>query len=92
MKSQHTALIQFPQFFYQDVLNGKARYFLQKSPEVPVYLCTEEHQDELFKHLRDILHRTRTPANFTDEVDFIMEVMFPEVGITIADLSKHTKR
>ncbi|XP_051534434.1 PWWP domain-containing DNA repair factor 3B-like [Myxocyprinus asiaticus] len=64
------------------VRNGKpSKWFPQKSSSrVPVYLDSEE-QDTLFAYLKAVLHRTPTQLNFTDEVQFICGVLFPEAII-----------
>ncbi|XP_019735391.1 PWWP domain-containing protein MUM1-like [Hippocampus comes] len=64
-----------------DVLKGKPRYFKHECQRVPVYLDTEEHRDVLYRHLRGIADREGTPNNIVDEVDFLMDVLFPEAII-----------
>lgn len=51
---------------------------------MPVYLDTEEHRDVLFRHLRGIVGREGTPNNIVNEVDFLMDVLFPEVMLSPA--------
>lgn len=65
------------------VLNGKPSKWLHKvtSSRVPVYLDSEEQQDILFSYLRGVLGRTPTQLSFTDEVQFICDVLFPEAII-----------
>ena len=54
--------------------------------QVPVYLDGEEEQKTLFTHLRSLLARTQSTVEYTDEVQFICEVLFPEVSITVCML------
>ncbi|KAG9269357.1 PWWP domain-containing protein MUM1L1-like isoform X1 [Astyanax mexicanus] len=62
------------------VLNGKpSKWFPQRpSSKVPVYLDSEEQQNTLFAHLKSVLQRMSIQLSFTDEVEFILSVLFPE--------------
>ncbi len=46
---------------------------------MPVFLDSEEQQDNLFAFLKSVLHKTSTQLSFTDEVQLICGVLFPEV-------------
>ncbi|XP_073672325.1 PWWP domain-containing DNA repair factor 3A-like [Paramisgurnus dabryanus] len=65
------------------VLNGKPSKWLHNvtSSRVPVYLDSEEQQDILFSYLRGVLDGTPTQLSFTDEVQFICNVLVPEAII-----------
>ncbi|XP_067285444.1 PWWP domain-containing DNA repair factor 3B [Pseudorasbora parva] len=65
------------------VLNGKPSKWLRKvtSSRVPVYLESEDQQDILCSYLRGVLDRTPTQLRFSDEVQFICGVLFPEAII-----------
>lgn len=85
----HVSPIQFSQncvctvFSPQDVLSGKPKYFHRKSPQVPVYLETDDQQNTLFNHLWGILDRNKPPGACPDKINCILEVLFPEVYIHI---------
>ncbi|CAM4635004.1 unnamed protein product [Leuciscus chuanchicus] len=62
-------------------LQGSEEHLVVTSSRVPVYLDSKEQQDILFSYLRGVLDRTPTQLSFTDEVQFICRVLFPEVII-----------
>ncbi|XP_073714361.1 PWWP domain-containing DNA repair factor 3B [Misgurnus anguillicaudatus] len=66
-----------------DVLNGKtSKWYPPKSfRQVPVYLDSEEPQDNLCAFLKCVLYKTPTKLSFTDEVQLICDVLFPEAII-----------
>nr|XP_055075291.1 PWWP domain-containing DNA repair factor 3B-like isoform X2 [Misgurnus anguillicaudatus] len=66
-----------------DVLNGKtSKWYPPKSfRQVPVYLDSEEQQDNLCAFLKCVLYKTHTKLSFTDEVQLICDVLFPEAII-----------
>ncbi|KAJ8001120.1 hypothetical protein DPEC_G00187920 [Dallia pectoralis] len=65
------------------VTNRTPSKWLKKvtSSRVPVYLDSEELQDILSSYLRGVLDRTPTQLSFTDKVQFICGVLFPEAII-----------
>ncbi|XP_062323975.1 PWWP domain-containing DNA repair factor 3B-like isoform X2 [Osmerus eperlanus] len=73
------------------VLNGKpSSWFpLKTSSQVPVYLDSEELQDTLITYLKAVLNQTPTKLKFTDEVQFILGVLFPEAIIYGLSIQKN---
>lgn len=69
----------------QKVLGGKKsskwieRFQKKSATRVPVYLDSEDHQDSLFFYLQSLLRTAPTAFEVGDQVQFILDVLFPEV-------------
>ncbi|KAL0979756.1 hypothetical protein UPYG_G00189230 [Umbra pygmaea] len=70
-------------FMYIDLPIGCTQWkaFVLVSSKVLFYLNSDELQDTLMGYMKAVLNRTPTNLSFTDELQFILGVLFPEAII-----------